>query len=779
MKMASVIILSFFLLLLSVGCVPNKPLIEVQKNYYSGNCTLAKQLVDNALKSNPKDEKLLAWKNKVEICLKKQDFAMCVTRISLMNRYDLISRLKEYKEALALNINNNWATAGVEACEVEISTVNDHILSIQNRIIKKQIWEAFEGYEQISPYSDYLPEVKAIYSSLEGCIPTAIEDFRREYRTILLEHFKPHHQLLLKLFPKNPTVSSLKEEFEAYFEGKYNKIIEGATKGLNKDWLGLAYLMYEEATKEYVFPNLASKLAEIKQRIAESKPPITVDFSENISKETRALLLNLLSSKYSPCYAKNSARIIGKDDLLLSIMCANESLEEAGRDSRGLVYSEFQNGTEQKANPAYDIVYQGYAQTKHNYDQMYVYYLSNPSLVSSVFLIEAQNALKKAEAILLRTPRFVEVPRYESYQYEKYNISTTTNVTYEYQLIDLVMKEEIGRKVIKKENRGRGSTIQQAHPNDRYGIMNIDYPVQKSLDLFESTKKEAYSEMVESVLDDVIVGQKQKAKVLLSMGKIALGTDALGRYAALNPSKDDLVEDSEIRKNIDSVLNGGIGFFLDKAVTIVGKNNPISILQNAPKQSLIQQTQQVRSRKIEDVEALISGSARAVVSIKTILGEGSGFLISSDGQILTNNHVIEGCKDIIVVKQNGNKYFASVIKNDKNSDLALIKIEATNNQYLELTDSKTANVGSSVIIIGSPFGLEQTVTKGIVSAKRSYMGQTLVQTDAAINPGNSGGPLITMDGYVIGIVSQAIKKSIGEGLGFAISSEDIRAFLIK
>ncbi|NLI56653.1 PDZ domain-containing protein [bacterium] len=159
-------------------------------------------------------------------------------------------------------------------------------------------------------------------------------------------------------------------------------------------------------------------------------------------------------------------------------------------------------------------------------------------------------------------------------------------------------------------------------------------------------------------------------------------------------------------------------------------------------------------------------------------GLGSGYLISSDGEIVTNNHVVSDAKKITVTLSDGSEYDATIIGTDPSSDIALIKIDGKDLTYLSFGDSSTLKVGQSVIAIGNPYGLDHTVTTGVISAlERSLTfddGTTLVgviQTDAAINPGNSGGPLLTLTGDVIGM-NTSIQQS-AQGIGFAISSSTI------
>jgi serine protease Do len=152
---------------------------------------------------------------------------------------------------------------------------------------------------------------------------------------------------------------------------------------------------------------------------------------------------------------------------------------------------------------------------------------------------------------------------------------------------------------------------------------------------------------------------------------------------------------------------------------------------------------------------------------------GSGFIISSDGYILTNHHVIAGAQKIMVRLTDGKSYKAKVIGKDTKLDLALLKINAKGLHPVKLGDSDKSRVGDWVIAIGNPFGLGQTVTAGIVSAKGRVIGEgpydDFIQTDAAINPGNSGGPLFNVKGQVIGINTAIYTRSGGNnGIGFAI-----------
>jgi serine protease Do len=188
-----------------------------------------------------------------------------------------------------------------------------------------------------------------------------------------------------------------------------------------------------------------------------------------------------------------------------------------------------------------------------------------------------------------------------------------------------------------------------------------------------------------------------------------------------------------------------------------------------------------------DVQELVRQIGQAVVQVRTPAGLGSGFFINTDGYLITNFHVIEGETEISVevYHQNDGQLARDVYKQvrivaiNKFHDLALLHLEDKNApkfKYVSLGSADALSVGDPVFAIGSPMGLERTVTQGIISTKtRELEGELYLQTTAQINPGNSGGPLFNMAGEVVGVTN--MKITFGEGLGFAIPVELVKNFL--
>lgn len=188
---------------------------------------------------------------------------------------------------------------------------------------------------------------------------------------------------------------------------------------------------------------------------------------------------------------------------------------------------------------------------------------------------------------------------------------------------------------------------------------------------------------------------------------------------------------------------------------------------------------------VKDVSDVVQKVRPSVVGVITesfqtysTSSTGSGIILSEDGYIVTNNHVVEGGDSIAVTLDDGETYAAELIGTDAKSDIAVLKIEAKNLPAAEFGDSRQVEVGEAAIAIGNPLGLNGTVTAGIISAvdREIQVGSSnmvLLQTDASINPGNSGGALLNEYGQVIGVNSAKISSEDSEGLGFAIPSNTV------
>jgi hypothetical protein len=178
------------------------------------------------------------------------------------------------------------------------------------------------------------------------------------------------------------------------------------------------------------------------------------------------------------------------------------------------------------------------------------------------------------------------------------------------------------------------------------------------------------------------------------------------------------------------------------------------------------------------IEELVTRSIPAVVTVEASKGTGSGFFVSAD-TALTNKHVVESDETVIIRAAGGRRMEAQVVTSSWDFDLAVLKVVVSDpaQTFLALALPSDVHVGAEVIAIGSPLGLQNTVTRGIVSGTREYRGISVIQTDAAINPGNSGGPLIDHQGRVIGVNTLKLAGWDLQSIGFAVSVRYVRRML--
>jgi serine protease Do len=263
----------------------------------------------------------------------------------------------------------------------------------------------------------------------------------------------------------------------------------------------------------------------------------------------------------------------------------------------------------------------------------------------------------------------------------------------------------------------------------------------------------------------------QRTKLGIAFSAVALGGIALGFAVSARLNLTGRVRGDETRP---------AGLAQQASLPPTPLNSPDVRAQLAPSPAPAPLPQMPAGPSSASFSGLVKAVGPAVVHIQVAKmggqGLGTGFVISSDGFVMTNEHVVGGADQIVVKTADGESYSGKLVGADEKTDLALLKVEPQGAlPTVTLGDSDTLDVGDWVIAIGSPLGLDHTVTAGIVSAKqrhninpggRASPYEDFIQTDAAINPGNSGGPLINVRGEVVGINSAVSTQ--GQGLGFAI-----------
>lgn len=232
--------------------------------------------------------------------------------------------------------------------------------------------------------------------------------------------------------------------------------------------------------------------------------------------------------------------------------------------------------------------------------------------------------------------------------------------------------------------------------------------------------------------------------------------------------------DAALEKKIENLQADTQSKLNQLTSSVVNTQDELSTIGNQI--STINQTiSSIKASTSSDFSGIIENVIKSVVTIRTDISQGSGFIIANGGYVVTNAHVVQGATTANVITYDGKSHSVSLIGQDANMDIALLKISDTTYPVLQLANSDNVQIGEKVVAIGNPLGLQFSVTEGIVSAidRQGTNGlNDYVQTDASLNPGNSGGPLIDVNGDAIGINNFKISGS--ENIGFALESNYIR-----
>ncbi len=248
--------------------------------------------------------------------------------------------------------------------------------------------------------------------------------------------------------------------------------------------------------------------------------------------------------------------------------------------------------------------------------------------------------------------------------------------------------------------------------------------------------------------------------------------------SSVNALSEDIKDLQSNLSTVDKDVKVLSGDLSEKTTEIASLNKDLLQVKTDSKEQLGELEDKVRTLKSanQDFSEVIEEVIPAVVSINTNIGSGSGFFVRTNGYIVTNYHVIDGATAASVTDSNGKNYAVRIVGFAKKADIAVLHINETGFKKLNFANSDGVKVGEKAIAVGSPSGLDYTVTQGIVSAvNREVNGNTYVQIDVAINPGNSGGPLINIDGEAIGM--NTLKISGTEGLGFSLEADYVKGIV--
>lgn len=452
-------------------------------------------------------------------------------------------------------------------------------------------------------------------------------------------------------------------------------------------------------------------------------------------------------------------------DVTVSVRDISCSQTDVPRQSEQAINSTYVAGQSQLDNPDYLQLLVAVQQAQADVARLEIENQNNPNFGNGFALGLARGRLNKLRNQLSRTSPYIHKDIYQQYQYTKFSTYRSFEITSNVFLSSARgTKQVIGEEKVKVLKERHSEGISGVLPEDHNGVRNIT-PSMESMDQLGAEAKDDLVLQFGSTIRELLT----KYVAWRANATDLSGPDRLGYflYAA------DLSKGTPVRSEYESSM-------LTANTALLGGMSKIESFQTPANISTLTEVQAAENLAGDEetsqpnVESFIEG----VVSIETDSGVGSGFFVTPGCLVVTNNHVVSGADTIVVRTSTKKLLVGRIIEHDVGRDLALLTVGMHGCHYLKLGDPDRERLGQEVYAIGNPLRLSNTVTKGIISARRSTKdGVKYIQLDATINPGNSGGPLLTKSGTVIGV--NTFKVGGYEGLNFAISATEIKEVFRK
>ena len=394
-------------------------------------------------------------------------------------------------------------------------------------------------------------------------------------------------------------------------------------------------------------------------------------------------------------------------------------------------------------------------------------------LGASFGVAAARGSVNRIAGRLNSTPPYFSEPVYSPYTYLSFEAVRSARVTGHI----LGSLEDSHRvlfdHVLSTDAESRDTGVSGTMPQDRAGVQDKT-PVLRTEEALRAEAKEKFMNALKAEVRKGILEWSSELFADQLRAKNGIGALALG--IQVKGISEQTGYSTPVAEEAVRFVNDFLFDTPDELVSLSQENFSERLSRLKPSRDALGQEDSRESTSRQEMQDVLERVLRAVVTIETEEKRGSGFLVSSDGLIVTNEHVISGARLIVARRGDSEEYLARVVTSDAELDLAILQIPSKSSDYLQL-GTDIPRVGTEVWAVGSPLGLTGTVTRGIVSSIRRAGAATVIQIDAPINPGSSGGPLIDGSGLVIGVNTLKLMKEGIEGVGFALGADEVRRAL--
>jgi S1-C subfamily serine protease len=503
-----------------------------------------------------------------------------------------------------------------------------------------------------------------------------------------------------------------------------------------------------------------------------------------------------------------------------------------------LVFSKYYAGDTPVPNPAYDQAALYYNQIQANAQSARYANGVNPNLGNAIAAIITQKRANEAAGILANTPRYNSAPVYQDYQLKERTLAAECRLKAEFRVFDGISGSNIWSAPIETNETFTFKETIGAHPTDHEGHHNEEAPpdwAESRLQQFVTSQLDSAAQSAGTIYEKAVLQEAEMAMQTSTESDYNPASIELAFALAFDSRKCRSVEQGDVREwfatpemksakdqfesfcfqnnttskdqlwsrmsqalmaelgGVIADCNKSIGDDLSKANAFELRSEHALLTKPTNDIALLTLTGAKKfsaPAAVAHVNASIKAALEATVTVFTDQGSGSGFVISTNGYIVTNHHVTDGARRVQIAGQDGKRIAARVVDSNESRDLAVLKVDEGNWVPIELGDMDTVGTGDTAFAIGSPGAidtvLQSTVTRGIVSSIREFPSTAnpnikvqYIQTDAAINSGNSGGPLVNEAGKVIGVNNFKLVGVAKQGLGFAISVDEIKKLYFR
>lgn len=773
---------------------------KTARNLYSeNNYQEALENIEVAVNKDPTNKKYINQKQEIRLKIQSQLF------LTLWNQYEEIPKEDLDKKEIKLNEILPIATAleslgGTEFSSEKVKEemqknssqkeqINDLVKGINQAFNISDCGKGLDLFSQLTPFRNYFVRTSKIFPSIKSYEEKLDEYLDGKYKEKNYEKLLISMTLIDEIDKNRDVTEKHRVSISNYYKQKGDTFLNSHMIATSLMFYALANRYKADCIDKTLYDSVLNQLKNCDEKLY-------IEIKGSWEEENRKeIFKNAIHEEINKIYTGIFKKIDSPLNSTKAVLINLERIENNVEQSQPQIkYSKFISGYNRVPNAEYYKAQQNAetaraelirlsGQRTHGWADAIVVGLAQG--MWQVALSNSQNKMNSDEA-------HDQVPILIDYKYTQTDIQINNLIQISYKIIDTKRKAQIKEDTVTETSKNTISILESVHPQDYNNLSNSDkFNFSNQRQEFLSYADSIFKQVTAKISNEAMTFFEERMKDYLTLGET---TEALDSYlmgyimkkgswtesvydvlpADITASLHELSPQSNLTKKIRVRKHP-----LDVS------GNKILLAKSPTKATKTSATSAKAKNSEEEIPALIEESKNKVVLIKNIasngISQGSGFFVSRKGHILTNHHVIKNSSALIVRTANGTEHVAKILRSDSHADLALVKIDINETSFFRLCNTDKIEVGQTVIAIGSPLGLEQSASKGIISAKRNIsISKTksklnMIQTDASMTHGNSGGPLINLSGEAVGVNTLSLNKQNGpQGpVNFAISSSEI------